>query len=69
MSSVPQYYRRGGIVCWDVIEAWGLNYNLGNALKYISRAGHKTPDARADLAKAIACIEREMQLLDERAEP
>jgi Protein of unknwon function (DUF3310) len=27
-----------------VIEAWrGLGYNLGNAVKYISRAGKRTP--------------------------
>lgn len=28
----------------DVIEAWGLNYHLGNAVKYIARAGKKIGD-------------------------
>lgn len=34
------------------IEAWGLNYALGNAVKYISRAGKKGSSAE-DLLKAI----------------
>jgi hypothetical protein len=34
------------------IEAWGLNYALGNAVKYISRAGKKGNSAE-DLLKAI----------------
>ena len=57
----PAHYTRGGIECWDVIEAWGLNYNLGCVLKYLSRAGHKTPDAREDLQKAIAYLQREIE--------
>ena len=34
-----------------VIEAWGLGFTLGNAVKYISRAGKKG-DALEDLQKA-----------------
>jgi len=34
----------------DVIEDWNLNFNLGNAVKYISRAGHKD-DIVQDLKK------------------
>jgi hypothetical protein len=45
----------------DVIEDWGLGFHLGNALKYISRAGRKT-DELEDLAKAIWYIEREIDL-------
>lgn len=63
-ETTPSYYARGGVVCWDVIEAWGLNYNLGCALKYLCRAGDKTPDPRLDLFKAIACIRREIELLE-----
>ena len=37
----PNYYNRGGVECQSVIEAWGLNFSLGSALKYICRAGHK----------------------------
>src|SRR5262249_13783349 len=35
----------------NVIEAWSLNFNLGNVVKYISRAGKKG-DALEDLKKA-----------------
>ena len=46
----------------DVIEDWGLNYRLGNALKYISRNGRKPgEDAREGLKKAIWYLEREIQ--------
>lgn len=43
-----------------VIEAWGLGFNLGNAVKYISRAGKKG-DAAEDLRKAEFYIDREIQ--------
>lgn len=44
-----------------VIEAWGLGFNLGNALKYISRAGRKDPaKIEEDLRKAIWYIDREL---------
>lgn len=43
-----------------VIEAWGLGFNLGNAVKYIARAGKKSPDTKAeDLQKAVWYINRE----------
>lgn len=36
-----------------VIEAWGLDFCLGNAVKYISRAGKKDPSKEIeDLEKA-----------------
>lgn len=40
-----------------VIEAWGLDFCLGNAVKYISRAGKKG-DALDDLKKARWYIDR-----------
>lgn len=40
-----------------VIEAWKLNFHLGNALKYISRAGKKD-NLKQDLEKAIWYIKR-----------
>lgn len=37
-----------------VIDAWGLGFKLGNALKYIRRAGKKNPESEVeDLDKAI----------------
>lgn len=43
-----------------VIEAWKLGFCLGNALKYISRAGKKG-NALEDLRKARWYIDREIQ--------
>lgn len=43
-----------------VIEAWGLGFNLGNAVKYISRAGKKQ-DTLEDLEKAAWYISREIK--------
>lgn len=33
----PEHYNRLNPQPKDVIRAWGLNFNLGSAVKYISR--------------------------------
>jgi hypothetical protein len=43
-----------------VIEAWSLNFHLGNTVKYISRAGRKSPDTIEDLKKARWYLDREI---------
>ena len=49
----PAHYTDGGIETIDYIEAKGLGYHLGNAVKYISRAGKKgTNQGLEDLRKA-----------------
>ncbi len=60
----PAYYRRGTIEPWDYIRDQGLNYHLGNAIKYISRAGHKQFDPSADIKKAIHYLENELQHIE-----
>ena len=45
-----------------VIEAWDLGFNLGNAIKYISRVGKKT-NTLEDLEKASWYINREINKL------
>jgi hypothetical protein len=55
----PPHYKVGGIETIDFIEAKKLNYNLGNAVKYISRADHKG-NRIEDLQKAKWYIEREI---------
>jgi len=45
-----------------VIEAWDLGFNLGNTVKYISRAGKKT-NTLEDLEKASWYINREIKKL------
>jgi hypothetical protein len=49
----------GGIEVIDFIEAKGLGYNLGNVVKYVSRAGSKD-DALQDLQKARWYLNREI---------
>jgi len=41
-----------------VIEAWNLDFSLGNVIKYISRAGKKSDNVREDLEKAKWYLER-----------
>lgn len=47
-----------------VIDAWDLNFSLGNAVKYISRAGKKDCSSKKeDLEKAIWYIKNEIKKL------
>jgi hypothetical protein len=55
----PPHYTTGGIETIDFIEAKKLNYNLGNVVKYITRADHKGNRAE-DLRKAKWYLEREI---------
>jgi len=44
-----------------VIEAWNLGFNLGNTIKYISRAGIKDAEREIeDLEKALWYLQREI---------
>lgn len=54
----PGHYTRTAIEPISVIEAWRLGFNLGNAVKYIARAGYKG-DRRDDLLKAANYCYRE----------
>lgn len=53
----PDHYNWFGIECVQVVEHF--TFNLGNAIKYIWRAGRKG-DYVTDLKKAIWCIQREI---------
>jgi hypothetical protein len=55
----PPHYTTGGIETIDFIEAKGLGYNLGNVVKYITRADHKG-NRIEDLQKAKWYLEREI---------
>jgi hypothetical protein len=55
----PEHYRVGGIETIDFIEKKNLGYNLGNAVKYISRADHKG-NRLQDLHKAQWYLSREI---------
>lgn len=58
----PSYYNDGKIEVIDFIEDKHLNFNRGNAVKYISRAGKKSSNTELeDLEKAKWYIEREIK--------
>jgi hypothetical protein len=49
-----------------VIEAWGLDFHIGNTVKYISRAGKKGADKELqDLKKALWYLERKIKNLED----
>jgi hypothetical protein len=61
MINHPDHYTTGGIETIDFIEAKGLGYNLGNAVKYISRAEYKG-NVLEDLKKARFYLDREIEI-------
>lgn len=63
MINHPSHYNQGKYEAIDVIEDWKLNFNLGNTVKYISRAGHKD-NIIQDLKKASWYLNREIERLE-----
>lgn len=55
----PRHYSQhpSGVECIEITEYF--NFNLGNAIKYVWRAGHKG-DELEDLRKALWYIDREI---------
>ena len=55
----PKHYLKdSGHEVIDVIKAWGLGFELGNAIKYIARSGKKDiSKTKQDLEKAVWYIE------------
>jgi len=62
MVNNPPHYTKGGVETIDFIEAKELGYNLGNVVKYITRADHKG-DKHEDLCKARWYLNREIAKL------
>jgi hypothetical protein len=58
----PAHYKVGGIETIDFIEAKKLNYNIGNVVKYLTRADHKG-NRKQDLEKAKWYLERELSTM------
>jgi len=58
----PAHYKVGGIETIDFIEAKKLGYNLGNVVKYLTRADHKG-NKLEDLRKAQWYLCREINAL------
>jgi hypothetical protein len=62
--NAPAHYVSGRFIePLDVIEDWALPYHLGNAVKYIARAGRKG-NAAQDIRKAIFYLSRYASILE-----
>ena len=59
----PAHYCYSDYEPKDVIRGWGLNFNLGSAVKYIARAGRKD-DILQELNKAKQFIEFEIEAIE-----
>ena len=59
----PSHYKVGGIETIDFIEAKSLSYNLGNVVKYLTRADHKG-NKLEDLKKAQWYLNREVSKIN-----
>ena len=59
----PAHYKVGGVETIDFIEAKKLGYNLGNVVKYVSRADYKGR-LLEDLKKAQWYLNREIQIME-----
>jgi hypothetical protein len=53
----PAHYNQGNIEVIDAIEDWGLDFNAGNVVKYVSRHQHKA-EPLEDLKKARWYLDR-----------
>lgn len=62
----PSHYANTKYQPIDVIEDWGLDFCLGNTLKYIKRAGHKKSGTLDDKAKEIQDLEKAEFYLNRR---
>lgn len=72
----PTHYANGKIEPIDFIEDKGLNFNLGNVIKYVARAGRKQSQGKSieakaleDLKKARFYIDREIAAREEMGAP
>ena len=55
----PEHYNKG-IEAIDYIDSWGMNFNSGNVIKYVTRAPFKG-DYIQDLEKALWYLQRELE--------
>ncbi len=56
------HYKEHKIQPWHIIDEYGLDFYLGNALKYILRDKYSQEE---DIGKAIHYLERKLELLHE----
>lgn len=61
----PAHYNKGTLEVIDAIEAWDLNFNCGNVVKYIVRHQHKKNPVE-DIEKAVWYLTRYLVQLKEK---
>jgi len=64
----PDHYNEGKFEAIDVIFDWGLDFCLGNVVKYISRHKHKNASLE-DLKKARWYLDYAIENLEENKVP
>ena len=62
MINHPQHYNQG-IEAIDYIESHKMNFNIGNVIKYVTRAKHKGTELE-DLKKSLWYLQREIDRLE-----
>ena len=62
----PQHYNQG-IETIEYIESWSMNFNTGNVIKYVTRAGYKNNQLE-DMKKAMWYLQREIDRLENKGE-
>ena len=60
----PAHYANGKIEPIDFIEDKKLNFNLGNVIKYVARAGRKKSQGKSLEAKALEDLKKARFYLD-----
>lgn len=63
----PEHYAKGGIEVRDFIDAWKLDFNSGNVIKYVVRAPYKGTELQ-DLKKAQNYLNHLIELKEKEAE-
>ena len=64
MVDHPSHYNQG-IETIEYIESWSMNFNTGNVIKYVTRAGYKDNQLE-DLKKAMWYLDREIQRIENK---
>ena len=62
MVNHPSHYNQG-IETIEYIESWSMNFNTGNVIKYVTRAGYKDNQLE-DLKKAMWYLQREIDRIE-----
>ncbi len=70
MTAKREYYTTNGLEAITVIQTWDLDFELGNAVKYIARLGKKpTASKIEDLDKAIQYLQFEQDKILKQQQP